>query len=59
VRLAELLEREACRRLEDPARLRSQLSELDDALRAGTIAPDEYDRRRDELVLRLVTRSVT
>jgi hypothetical protein len=55
VRLAELLEDEARRQLTDPATVRAQLAELDEACANGAISDAERERRRDELVARLVS----
>jgi len=54
VRLAELLEDEARRQLSDPAAIRKQLTDLDEACAAGVITADERDRLQDELVARLL-----
>jgi hypothetical protein len=55
VRLAELLEQEALRRLQDPALVRRQLAEVDDAWARGEISDAERDAWQDELVARLVS----
>jgi hypothetical protein len=55
VRLAELLEQEGLRRLQDPALVRRQLAEVDDAWARGEISDAERDAWQDELVARLVS----
>jgi gas vesicle protein GvpG len=52
--LGEQLEREAQRQWSDPAAVRAQLAEVDEAFQAGSITADERDQLQDELVARLL-----
>jgi len=52
--LGEQLEHEALRQLNDPARLRRELEEVDAAYAAGEISAAERDERQDDLVARLI-----
>ena len=54
VSLARLLEAEAYRQWTDPARIRGQLAEVDDAFRAGRLTEDERTEQQNELVARLM-----
>lgn len=54
ISLAEMLEAEAYRQWTDPARIRSQLAEVDEAFEAGRITEDERTQLQNELVARLM-----
>lgn len=54
VSLARMLEAEAYRQWTDPARIRAQLAELDEAFDAGRISEHERTERQNELVARLM-----
>ena len=53
--LGEQLEQEARRQLDDPARLRQELLDVDAAFQAGQLTEQERDERQDELVARLLS----
>jgi len=53
--LGEQLEQEARRQLDDPARLRQELLDVDAAFQAGQLTEQERDARQDELVARLLS----
>lgn len=52
--LGSKLEEEARRQLSDPATIRRQLVEIDDAYQAGQLTAEERDQLEDELVARLI-----
>jgi hypothetical protein len=52
--LAEQLEREAERQLNDPATVRREIDEVEAAYAAGELSADERDERQDALVARLL-----
>lgn len=54
VSLAGMLEAEAYRQWTDPARIRAQLTEVDEAFAAGRISEHERTERQNELVARLI-----
>jgi hypothetical protein len=53
--VAEVIYRQAERELTDPARIRAELEEVEQALSSGQISQEEADRREEEL-LRLLWR---
>jgi hypothetical protein len=53
--LGEQLEREAERQWSDPARVRSELAEVEAAYAAGELTAQQRDERQDELVARLLS----
>ena len=53
--LAEQIQGEAERQWADPATVRQQLEEIDQAYLEGALSEDERDRRQDALVARLMT----
>jgi Gas vesicle protein G len=53
--LGEQLEREAERQWSDPARVRSELAEVEAAYAAGELTAQQRDERQDELVGRLLS----
>jgi hypothetical protein len=52
--LGEQLEREARRQWSDPATVRQQIADIDQAYAAGQLTADERDQLQDELVARLL-----
>jgi len=54
VGLAGMLQAEAYRQWTDPARIRSQLAEVDEAFQAGRLTEAERTERQNELVARLM-----
>jgi hypothetical protein len=54
VSLAQMLEAEAYRQWTDPARIRSQLAEVDEAFQAGRLTEDERTEQQNELIARLM-----
>lgn len=58
VSLAGLLEAEAYRQWTDPARIRSQLVEVDEAYEAGRLSEEERTVWQNELVARLMSTRV-
>jgi Gas vesicle protein G len=52
--LGEQLQNEALRQLNDPARIHTELAEIDAAFEAGQLTEEERDERQDELVARLL-----
>ena len=54
--LAEQIRRQAEEQYYDPARIRAQLEEIDEARRAGTLSEEECDKLENELLQRLMVR---
>jgi chorismate mutase len=54
--LAEKIRNEAEAQYYDPARIRAQLEEIDEARRAGTLSEEECDKLENELLQRLMVR---
>ena len=52
--VARTLQQEAERQLYDPAVLHRQLEELDEAHDAGAMSDDEYERRQQQILDRLI-----
>ena len=57
IRLGEILEAEAERRLHDPARIRRELDEAQRRYEAGEVSEEEFAQIQDELAGTLVTRT--
>lgn len=55
--VAQQVEQEADRRLNDPAVLRAQIDDLDSACERGEISEAERDAQQEDLLARLVGRS--
>ena len=54
--LAEQIRDQAEEQYYDPARIRAQLEEIDEARRAGTLSEEECDKLENELLQRLMVR---
>jgi hypothetical protein len=54
--LAEHIRDQAEEQYYDPARIRAQLEEIDEARRAGTLSEEECDKLENELLQRLMVR---
>ena len=59
VRLGQLIEEEAERQLADPARVRRELEQIEQARAAGEISAEEAARRQQEAVARFTRINVT
>ena len=55
--VAEQLESEADRQMNDPAVIRAKIDEVEQAYQRGEIGEDERDEQQEELLSRLVRRS--
>ena len=54
--LAQQIRDQAEEQYYDPARIRAQLEEIDEARRAGTLSEEECDKLENELLQRLMVR---
>jgi hypothetical protein len=51
--IAEQVEQEAARHLDEPAQVRAELAGLEAAFDRGELSAEEFERREDELLERL------